>query len=796
MSIVNNILNKVDLNTTKYTEKLRKMGRDTKKQSKGIGQDFAAMGAAWKSAIAAIATGAMAGAVSKELIATEKSVAAFIQSTGSLADARAQFELLQQAARDTIQPFDALKAAALDLRRNGIEPTAAQLKTFSQIAYSSGQSLETVASAFTGVIQGNYRGLKQLGITAKDTGETLVLTYKGVTTEIKKNTGALAEYFAEIGRQNDGALEYLQSGLTGAVNHMENAWGDFTRAIGESGLGDLMRDMIRDAAAALDDITAWINDNKEPIRAFFQEISDSWREIKKVTTQVFDDITDTVNDFWESSGLAAATGCDSMIDALSQLFNFARAGFLQVMKYANLAWAGIRGIKDIGAASFEGVLTAIKTGSLEEGQKVIENAIFNAAESSEEIIRLYDNATDDLFGDIKKNLERIRLAELGYKDLKPGETFNYRSWEKGGENAPREFGQQTTAGGKRGGGGRKSAPKPEKDGWPEYFAGVKALAKNGYTAVEKLRAEHGERIQELNRQFAESNSASDAEYLAAKKIIDDDYMRQFREQQQEARDFLRDMRADETEAIDAEYRERLERLRLYHEQGFLLEAEYQQGLADIRKDYEKKRDETKTALPPEVKKETESLREIAGGVNTLSDAFGNLTQGMSESSSSYKALFALQKSFAVASATVNAFAAWIEALNTKPFIPAGIAAYANAVALTTGIIGQLQSVTMHDKGGRIPAGGLGIVGEYGPEIIAGPAQVTSRRKTAELARGAIAGGDVTVNLYEDASRAGQTESETAGDGERIINIFVSNIRRGGRMATALENTYQIRRYGA
>lgn len=795
MSIVNNILNKVDLNTTRYTEKLRKMGRDTKKQSKGIGQDFAAMGAAWKSAIAAIATGAMAGAVSKELIATEKSVAAFIESTGSLADARAQFELLQQAARDTIQPFDALKAAALDLRRNGITPTAEQLKTFSQIAYSSGQSLETVASAFTGVLRGNYRGLQQLGIKAQDTGDRLVLTYKGVTTEIEKNTGALAEYFSEIGRQNDGALEYLQSGLTGAVNQMENAWGDFYRAIAESGLGDLFRDMVRDAATSLDEITAWINENREPIRAFFQDISDSWREIKKVTTQVFDDITETVNDFWESSGLAAVTGTGNMIDALSQLFNFARAGFLQVMKYANLAWAGIRGIKDIGAASFEGVLTAIKTGSLAEGQKVIENAIANAAESSEEIIRLYDNATDDLFGDIKNNLERIRLAQLGYEDLKPGETFNYRSWEKGGENAPREFGQQTTAGGKRGGGG-KSAPKPEKDGWPEYFAGVKALAKNGYTAVEKLRAEHGERIQELNRQFAESNSASDAEYAAAKKIIDDDYMRQFREQQQEARDFLRDMRADEMESIDAEYRERLERLRLYHEQGLLLEAEYQQGLADIRNDYEKKRDETKTALPPEVKKETESLREIAGGVNTLSDAFGNLTQGMSESSASYKALFALQKSFAVASATVNAFAAWIEALNTKPFIPAGIAAYANAVALTTGIIGQLQSVTMHDKGGRIPAGGLGIVGEYGPEIVEGPAQVTSRRKTAELARGAIAGGDVTVNLYEDASRAGQTESETAGDGERIINIFVSNIRRGGRMATALENTYQIRRYGA
>lgn len=790
MSIVNNILNKVDLNTTKYSEKLRKMGRDTKKQSKGIGQDFAAMGAAWKSAIAAIATGAMAGAVSKELIATEKSVAAFIESTGSLADARAQFELLQQAARDTIQPFDALKAAALDLRRNGIEPTAAQLKTFSQIAYSSGQSLETVASAFTGVIQGNYRGLKQLGITAKDTGDTLVLTYKGVTTEIKKNTGALAEYFDEIGRQNDGALEYLQSGLTGAVNHMENAWGDFTRAIAESGLGDLFRDMVRDAASSLDDITAWINDNREPIREFFKTITESWDSIVTATKDSVKIVKDTVNDLWESSGLAAATGTNNMIDALSQFFNFARAGFLEVAKWATNAWTAIRGgFQAVG----EGIGNWLGGGEFGTAY----NRVLNQAADQIGKDTANFNATIKTYhAEISKNLQRLADVNLGYNDLKPGEVFNYRSWEQGGAPESREFGQQTTAGGKRGGGGRKSAPKPEKDGWPEYFAGVKALAKNGYTAVEKLRAEHGERIQELNRQFAESNSASDAEYLAAKKIIDDDYMRQFREQQQEARDFLRDMKNDELADLDNEYRERLERLRLYHEQGLLLESEYQQGLADIRKDYEKKRDETKTALPPEVKKETESLRDIAGGVNTLSDAFSNLTQGMSESSASYKALFALQKSFAVASATVNAFAAWIEALNTKPFIPAGIAAYANAVALTTGIIGQLQSVTMHDKGGRIPAGGLGIVGEYGPEIVEGPAQVTSRRKTAELARGAIAGGDVTVNLYEDASRAGQTESETAGDGERIINIFVSNIRRGGRMATALENTYQIRRYGA
>lgn len=794
MSIVNTILNKVDLNTTKYSEKLRKMGRDTRKQTKGIGASFKELGGAWKAAVAAIAAGALSGAIAKELMSTEKAVAAFIQSTGGIKEARAQFEMLQQAARDTIQPFDALKAASLDLRRNGIEPTADQLKTFSQIAYGTGQSLETVASAFTGVLRGNYRGLQQLGIKAQDTGATLQLTYKGVTTEIEKNTAALSGYFAAIGQENEGVLEYLQGGLTGAVNQMENAWGDFYRALGESGLGDLFRDMVREAATSLDEITAWINDNREPIRAFFQDVGDSWRTISKTAKDVFDGITRASNDFWEESGLAAATGTGNMIDALSQLFNFARAGFLQVMKYANLAWAGIRGIKDIGAASFEGVLTAIKTGSLEEGQKVIENAIIRAAESSEEIIRLYDNATDDLFGDIKKNLDRIRLARLGYEDLKPGEIFNYRTWEKGGAPESREFGQQTTTtGGKRGGG--RAAPKPEKDGWPEYYAGLASIARQGYSDIEKLRAEHGDRIAELNRQFAASQSATDAEYLAARKILDDDYIRQYKDKQKEARDFLRELKNDEMLELDNEYREKLEKLKWYYDQGLILEQEYQEGLTDARKDYDGKRKSAKKQIPKEVQEEIDGINEMAGGISNLSSAFGELTQGMSESSASYKALFAIQKSFAVASATMNAFAAWMEALDTKPFIPAGLAAYANAVALTTGILGQLKSVTMHDKGGSIPAGGLGIVGEYGPEVVEGPARVTSRRKTADLARSAISGGSVTVNLYEDASRAGQSETETR-DGDRIINIFVSNIRRGGQMAKTLENTYQIRRYGA
>ncbi|WP_024554771.1 phage tail tape measure protein [Franconibacter helveticus 513] len=47
--------------------------------------------------------------------------------------------------------------------------------------------------------------------------------------------------------------------------------------------------------------------------------------------------------------------------------------------------------------------------------------------------------------------------------------------------------------------------------------------------------------------------------------------------------------------------------------------------------------------------------------------------------------------------------------------------------------GSPYGMRMYDNGGYIPAGRAGIVGEYGPEIVNGPANIMSRRRTAALA---------------------------------------------------------------
>jgi len=52
-----------------------------------------------------------------------------------------------------------------------------------------------------------------------------------------------------------------------------------------------------------------------------------------------------------------------------------------------------------------------------------------------------------------------------------------------------------------------------------------------------------------------------------------------------------------------------------------------------------------------------------------------------------------------------------------------------------------------------------------------------------------------VNLYEDASRAGQVQMSTGPDGRQIIDLCVANIRQGGALAKAHEQYYGAKRVG-
>lgn len=796
MTVVNNILNLVDLNTKKYNENLQKMKKTTAKETKETANSFKALSNVWTGLIGAISAGAVGSAVVSELKATESAVASFIDSTGSVTRARETFEMLQQAARDTLQPFDALQKSALDLRRNGIEPTSAQMKTFAQIAISSGKNLESVTNAFTNAVQGKYKSLSQLGIIAKDTGDKITLSYKGTTTQIEKSTEALTAYFKKLGEENAGALEYLQSGMTGAINHIENAWGDFVRSIAESGLGDAIAHTIRAMGTALDSITAWINANQEPIRQFFNRWSDYIDRLSKN----FVELTNDLNNFFKASQKVNGSGEKPEPGILGYFNAFAETIGEQVhdLVYGKEPERLFKAERDREMQLFKQRVANLKKGSAE-----YEKAVWETNERQKAIAKKYEHETtsiagrigDLIFGGKEDHTFDIKLEE--YSDyLAERDNLRKKDAEKEKERAESVKLSAFGSGSAGGGGSSRTATKTANDTWGAYYKKIIDIQRANLSERERLELEFNDKMTELVNEAGQSQTAKAEEIANAKTIIEEQYQKKVEDIRKQAYSFY-------IESIDAEdlklqetYENRLSELENYYNQRLLTDEQYLSARQKLYDDYYDKLEELKNSGKDEqFKQEREDMQNLADGFDSLSDAFSNLTDGMNNASSSYKALFAVEKAFAVASATAQAFAAWMKAIGTSSNWYEAIANYASAVALTTNILTKLRNVEMHDKGGRIPAGQVGIVGEFGPELVAGPANVTSRRETAEMARSAMAGTNVQVNLYEDTSRAGQVEQRQGTDGEQVIDIFVSNIRRGGQVAQALESTYQLHRYG-
>lgn len=161
--------------------------------------------------------------------------------------------------------------------------------------------------------------------------------------------------------------------------------------------------------------------------------------------------------------------------------------------------------------------------------------------------------------------------------------------------------------------------------------------------------------------------------------------------------------------------------------------------------------------------------------------------------------FAMSKMFGMASTAAAALQGNAMAMSYAPAAAmASLASFgSNALPAMAGIastVGFSQSMAfagMFDDGGNIPSGQWGIVGEIGPEIVHGPASVTSRVDTAKALAGG-GGGNTYVQVIEDRKKGGQIETDTDGENE-MTRIYVADLANNGPMARALNQTFGVSR---
>lgn len=819
-----NRLRQINRTLQEQTNTLRRVNTAWQQMLNGMYlQIIPALGKAVKGLFLDIISGA------KEVMLTNEGIiGSFNAITDNVTQARVVFEQFNSLSREMTQSFDDIAKAVITVGKTGIKPTNELLKAMGSIADGTGQSLTSVAQSVSNAMLGQTKGLRQLGITAQTEGDKLKVTFKGVTSEIDNSAKGIQQYIQDVAKNNFAEVtEFQMKGLTGAFKNLGDAWADLMFAFGDSGLGEIIRQSVWTAVNALDSLSSFINEN-EWFGAITSDIArniEEWRKDIKFfwnyVTSFFDGMESDSNSTWNAIGEYTKTYFGNFISLL-------KAGVTGVVMFAGAAEKILIGFYKWWVDTTTGAVIAIKNAFYSVGTAISElfadimlgnfsglgerfgNTISEGLKKSVFIAKA---SSVKYLADVKETVARTALAwdnMLNDMATKSAEAEKKRDADrKRREEERKRWAESGDAPGLANGSGKNSGGKGGKaqearDTWTPFYNELLGLKKESVSALEKIEMQRAERIQKMQELLAENAQVTEQQKANALLIINTAYQEDRKKIEKEAHDFIRSLDPEEAELMRLEegYRNKLEQLEQFHEDQLVSEQVFLEKREQLRtqfeqdkKDFQKKKDAEKNDFFS--KEDLENIKLFQGGMNDLSDAFSNLTEGMSKSSAAYKAMFALQKGFAVASATMNAIVAWTKALSDpeNPSWYTSLANYASAVALTTGIIQQLASVTMHDKGGKINPGEWGIVGEYGPELIQGPVSVTSRRETADLARSAMSGGDVIVNLYESNDKAGSVESEDDND-TRIINIFVSDIRRGGEMSDAIQNTFNLKRIGA
>lgn len=233
-----------------------------------------------------------------------------------------------------------------------------------------------------------------------------------------------------------------------------------------------------------------------------------------------------------------------------------------------------------------------------------------------------------------------------------------------------------------------------------------------------------------------------------------------------------------------------EKLNEWYDKQLEMLARFREERADLTAEFDEEEVQLKQQHQAKLM-QIESARSIAQ-LSAAQSLFGNLadlTKNFAgEQSGIYKTMFALQKAAAIAQ-SIMAIQQGIAMAAANPW-PVNLAAMASVAAATAGLISNISGVTLNARatGGPVSQSQPYLVGERGPEMF------VPNTNGAIVPNNKLGGGDVTVNLIEDKSRAGQTQ-ERNNNGAREIDVFVADIMGDGPRAKAVAKAFGLQRRG-
>ena len=636
------------------------------------------------------------------------------------------------------------------------------------------------------------------------------------------------KYVSDISKNNFAeTLNFQMRGMTGATKNLSDAWSDMWTAIATGDVGKEIADSIYTASRALDSFTAWLKSAEvqqalggivrafkgafstianglsnlwQPFADFFSNLSDAGEKTCKAEIGYFEGWFDFVRlglgditaqlDTWYKQLQAYAERAGSIIaqtvhGTTYEVMNRADMSVKMLAKIKELGLENTALVKRSGKVDLSAILQLPKGHPLLDYYMAERKRVTDANKQMKDAELVSEDAFQKQLADIeKKNDKKKKKAyddliqtRINLQNSLKTKSLNYNDiFKMSGAGTSGSTAASSAA--------RKLAEETDKarKAYENLNAEIQRMKFNALDAIEQENTTYANRMTVLKTALEQSAITQEQYRTTEQELtqlhldkLSELYNEHYKEEAEKRNQALQEMKQREEDwnsnsTVLDQFSEKI--------------AKYNLNWANLISG-----DFSKAKLTG-----TQIVGVYSQAGKAISDYFGSVAQGFEKNSGIYKGLFALQKGFAVASSMISMYQGAMNAM-AAPY-PANLLAWAQVIGQGLQIIGQLKSVNYsgaYDKGGYIPSGSVGLVGEIGPELIRGPATVTGRKDTEELMKNN--GSNVTVNLIEDSSRAGQVQQRTDNDQQTIIDVIVANIRNGGEVANAMSGTYGLSRQG-
>jgi hypothetical protein len=196
-------------------------------------------------------------------------------ATGSAEKANKVFREIQRIASTTPYSVEEITTAFIKLTNLGLNPGQAALRSYMNTASAMGKSLDQFIEAVADASVAEFERLKEFGIKAKNQGETIAFTFRGVKTEVQNNAQAIEGFLQSLGEtQFGGAMARQAATLDGAISNLGDSWDGLKFTIAEAGVSSLMQDGVRGVSSAVDDLTNIIASGQ--IGAYLELMGSQW----------------------------------------------------------------------------------------------------------------------------------------------------------------------------------------------------------------------------------------------------------------------------------------------------------------------------------------------------------------------------------------------------------------------------------------------------------------------------------------------------------------------------------------